>query len=138
MLGTSIEDKGVDNNNQRKLCTCYGGKIDALQYNKNCASHCVYCYAKHENDKALTYYNEDGTLKDNIYTRTRYQSSISDNQTSYNNPIKKEDVTEEPQQVPTYQTPTLEEDTRASVAFPNSIVRRDRVNLIKRLIYKGL
>lgn len=44
----------------------------------------------------------------------------------------------EPQQVPTYQTPTLEEDTRASVAFPNSIVRRDRVNLIKRLIYKGL
>ena len=44
----------------------------------------------------------------------------------------------EPQQIPTYQTPTLEEDTRASVAFPNSIVRRDRVNLIKRLIYKGL
>ena len=45
---------------------------------------------------------------------------------------------EEPQQTPIYQTPTLEEDTRASVAFPNSIVRRDRVNLIKRLIYKGL
>lgn len=45
---------------------------------------------------------------------------------------------EEPQQIPVYQTPTLEEDTRASVAFPNSIVRRDRVNLIKRLIYKGL
>ena len=138
MLGTSIEDKGIDNNNQRKLCTCYGGKIDALQYNKNCASHCVYCYAKHENDKALTYYNEDGTLKDNVYTRTRYQSSISDNQTSHNNSIKKEDITEESQQIPVYQTPTLEEDTRASVAFPNSIVRRDRVNLIKRLIYKGL
>lgn len=44
----------------------------------------------------------------------------------------------ESQQIPVYQTPTLEEDTRASVAFPNSIVRRDRVNLIKRLIYKGL
>lgn len=71
MLGTSIEEKGTENNNQRKLCTCYGGKIDALQYNKNCASHCVYCYAKHENDKVLEYYNEDGTLKDNGYTRTR-------------------------------------------------------------------
>lgn len=72
MLGTSIEDKGTENNTQRKLCTCYGGKVDALQYNKNCASHCVYCYAKHENDKALEYYNEDGTLKDNNFTRTRY------------------------------------------------------------------
>lgn len=71
MLGTSIEDKGTANNDQRKLCSCYGGKVDALQYNKNCASHCVYCYAKHENDKALEYYNEDGTLKDNAFTQTR-------------------------------------------------------------------
>ena len=66
-----------------------------------------------------------------------FQASF-DNQAPLNIPIKKEDITEEPQQTPTYQTPTLEEDTRASVAFPNSIVRRDRVNLIKRLIYKGL
>lgn len=71
MLGTSIEDKGTDNNNQRKLCTCYGGKIDALQYNNKCASHCVYCYAKHENNTAMRYYNEDGSLKDNNFTRTR-------------------------------------------------------------------
>ena len=71
MLGTSIEDKGTDNNNQRKLCTCYGGKIDALQYNNRCASHCVYCYAKHENNTAMRYYNEDGSLKDNNFTRTR-------------------------------------------------------------------
>lgn len=70
MLGTSIEDKGTANNEQRKLCSCYGGKIDALQYNSNCASHCVYCYAKHENDIAMQYYNEDGTLKDNDFTRT--------------------------------------------------------------------
>lgn len=70
MLGTSIEDKGVDNNDQRKLCSCYGGKIDALAYGKNCASHCIYCYAKHENDIAMQYYNEDGTLKDNQFTRT--------------------------------------------------------------------
>lgn len=75
MLGTSIEDRGTDNNNQRKLCSCYGGKIDALQYNAKCASHCIYCYAKHENDTALKYYNEDGTLKNNKYTQSRPSSS---------------------------------------------------------------
>ena len=75
MLGTSIEDKGTANNEQRKLCSCYGGKIDALQYNSNCASHCVYCYAKHENDTAMQYYNEDGTLKDNDFTRTSSTST---------------------------------------------------------------
>ena len=75
MLGTSIEDKGEDNNTQRKLCSCYGGKVDALQYSNNCASHCIYCYAKHENDKALDYYNEDGSLKNNKFTQTRDESN---------------------------------------------------------------
>ena len=85
MLGTSIEDKGTDNNNQRKLCTCYGGKIDALQYNNKCASHCVYCYAKHENNTAMRYYNEDGSLKDNNFTRTRtsQQSTTQSTVNSY-------------------------------------------------------
>lgn len=70
MLGTHIVDKGVDNNKQRALCTCYGGKTDLMDYDKNCASTCWYCYAHHQGDKVLNYYNEDGTLKDNIYTRT--------------------------------------------------------------------
>lgn len=77
MLGTAIEDKGIDNNLQRALCSCYGGKVDALAYNSNCASHCVYCYAKHENDKTLEYYNQDGTLKDNAFTRTRREEQIA-------------------------------------------------------------
>lgn len=76
MLGTSIPDLGTENNEQRKLCSCYGGKIDALQYNNTCASHCIYCYAKHANDQAMHYYNEDGTLKDNNFTRTRQSQSI--------------------------------------------------------------
>jgi hypothetical protein len=70
MLGTSIPDKGTENNNQRQLCSCYGGKIDALKYNAACASHCVYCYAKHENDRALQYYNKDGSLKYSALTAT--------------------------------------------------------------------
>ena len=76
MLGTSIPDLGTANNQQRTLCSCYGGKVDALAYNNNCASHCVYCYAKHENDKVLEYYDENGKLKDNVFTRTRREKQI--------------------------------------------------------------
>lgn len=70
ILGTHIEDKAEENNKQRQLCTCYGGKVDILRYNSNCASSCMYCYAHHNSDKMLNYYNEDGTLKDNAFTRT--------------------------------------------------------------------
>lgn len=70
ILGTHIEDKAEANNKQRQLCTCYGGKVDILRYNSNCASSCMYCYAHHNADKMLNYYNEDGTLKDNAFTRT--------------------------------------------------------------------
>lgn len=70
ILGTHIEDKAEENNKQRQLCTCYGGKVDVLRYNSNCASSCMYCYAHHNGDKMLNYYNEDGTLKDNAFTRT--------------------------------------------------------------------
>ena len=76
MLGTSIVDKGTANNGSRKWCSCYGGKSDALAYASSCASHCIYCYAKHSNDTTLKYYNEDGSLKDNVYTRT--QGTVKD------------------------------------------------------------
>ena len=70
ILGTHIEDNAEANNGQRQLCTCYGGKVDVLRYNSNCASSCMYCYARHNGVKMLNYYNEDGTLKDNAFTRT--------------------------------------------------------------------
>lgn len=70
ILGTHIEDKGVANSKQRPLCSCYGGKVDVLRYDQKCASSCMYCYAHHNGDKMLNYYNEDGTLKDNAFTRT--------------------------------------------------------------------
>lgn len=84
ILGTHIEDKAEANNRQRQLCTCYGGKVDVLRYNSNCASSCMYCYAHHNSDKMLNYYNEDGTLKDNAFTRTDYKQSIQQKQN--NNP----------------------------------------------------
>ena len=54
--------------NQKKNCSCYGNKVDALSYDDTCASSCVYCYAKHNSNKALEYYNPDGTLKRNRFT----------------------------------------------------------------------
>lgn len=54
--------------NQRKNCSCYGNKVDALSYDDTCASSCVYCYAKHNSNKALEYYTPDGTLKRNRFT----------------------------------------------------------------------
>lgn len=84
ILGTHIKDKAEANNRQRQLCTCYGGKVDILRYNSNCASSCMYCYAHHNSDKMLNYYNEDGTLKDNAFTRTDEKQVIQ--QKRNNNP----------------------------------------------------
>ena len=70
ILGTHIEDKGLANTKQRPLCSCYGGKVDILRYDQKCSSSCVYCYAHHNRDKILKYYNEDGTLRDIPLTRT--------------------------------------------------------------------
>ena len=89
ILGTHIEDKGVANSKQRPLCSCYGGKVDVLRYDQKCSSSCVYCYAHHNRDKMLNYYNEDGTLKDVAFTRANpndysdsFQNTHSDNVTN--------------------------------------------------------
>ena len=84
ILGTHIEDKGLANSKQRPLCSCYGGKVDVLRYDQKCASSCMYCYAHHNGDKMLNYYNEDGTLKDNAFTRTDEKQVVQQKQ--QNNP----------------------------------------------------
>lgn len=84
ILGTHIEDKGLANTKQRPLCSCYGGKVDILRYDQRCSSSCVYCYAHHNRDKILNYYNEDGTLKDIPLTRTDKKQPIQKKQN--NNP----------------------------------------------------
>ncbi len=84
ILGTHIVDKAEANNKQRPFCTCYGGKVDVLRYNSNCASSCMYCYAHHNGDKMLNYYNEDGSLKDNAFTRTDPNERPTTNNNSIN------------------------------------------------------
>lgn len=83
MLGTNIPETSTGK--QRALCSCYGGKTDLLRYDNKCASSCIYCYAHHNNNKNLNYYNEDGTLKDNPFTRTTAQTSVNENKTQYIN-----------------------------------------------------
>lgn len=56
----------------RKGCMCYGAHSDMFRPNeKKCFSSCAYCYAAHSGDNSLNYYNADGTIKDNPYTRVR-------------------------------------------------------------------
>ena len=77
MLGTSIPETMTGK--QRALCSCYGGKTDLLKYNNKCASSCVYCYAHHNANSNAIYYNEDGSLKDTILTRTNDDFEIENN-----------------------------------------------------------
>ena len=92
VLGAHIEDKAEANNKQRQLCTCYGGKVDVLRYNSNCASSCMYCYAHHNADKMLNYYNEDGTLKDNAFTRSNPNDYSDSFQNAHSDDVVVEDV----------------------------------------------
>jgi DNA repair photolyase len=84
MLGTSIPETATGS--QRQLCSCFGGKTDLLRYDNKCSSSCVYCYAHHNLDKNLNYYNEDGTLKDNPFTRTSKPEESSAPSTPIANP----------------------------------------------------
>lgn len=67
MLGTNVPQSA--GTGKRKLCSCFGGKTDLLKYDNVCASSCAYCYAHHNNDNILKYYNKDGSLKDIPLTR---------------------------------------------------------------------
>ena len=92
ILGTHIEDKGVANSKQRPLCSCYGGKVDVLRYDQKCSSSCVYCYAHHNRDKMLNYYNEDGTLKDVALTRANPNDYSDSFQNTHSDNVVVEDV----------------------------------------------
>lgn len=75
--GTYIKDTS------RKDCMCYGCHGDFFKgQNKKCYSSCAYCYAAHSGDNRLNYYNADGTLKDNPYTKTSRDSSTPPSQAS--------------------------------------------------------
>ena len=101
LLGTNL-DPEAEKGKQRKECSCYGGKSDLLAYNDKCHSSCAYCYAHHNSNTAMQLYNEDGTLKDNAYTKTSITNSVENdsktndlNQTDTNIPVEENNALEE-------------------------------------------
>lgn len=48
-------------------CHCYWNKkSDILSLGDECASSCIYCYARHNGDKTLQYYDEKGRLRPEV------------------------------------------------------------------------
>lgn len=82
ITGVDVTDENgrYDRDTSRPDCMCYGAHSDMFRMNeKRCFSSCAYCYAGKSDSNAISYYNEDGTLKDTIYTRT-YESETDDNE----------------------------------------------------------
>jgi len=97
ITGVDVTDENgrYNRDTSRPDCMCYGAHSDIFRMNeKRCFSSCAYCYAGKSDSNAISYYNEDGTLKDTIYTRT-YEADESDDQNnellqSATQPIKTE------------------------------------------------
>lgn len=86
ITGVDVTDENgrYNRDTSRPDCMCYGAHSDIFRMNeKRCFSSCAYCYAGKSDSNAISYYNEDGTLKDTIYTRT-YEAEESGVQKSIN------------------------------------------------------
>lgn len=78
-VDVTTKDGNYQRDTSRPECMCYGCHGDFFKWNQTkCFSSCAYCYAAHSSDNKLNYYNEDGTLKDNSYTRTIYDLAVLD------------------------------------------------------------
>lgn len=102
ITGVDVTDENgrYKRDTSRPDCMCYGAHSDMFRMNeKRCFSSCAYCYAGKSDSNAISYYNEDGTLKDTIYTRT-YEAKADDNEqqttqikdSGLNKPISKIDA----------------------------------------------
>lgn len=90
ITGVDVTDANgrYNRDTSRPDCMCYGAHSDMFRMNeKKCFSSCAYCYAGKSDSNAISYYNEDGTLKDTIYTRT-YEAEESDYQNNATSIVK--------------------------------------------------
>ena len=76
VTGISIMDSYIKDE-ARPGCDCYGVHQDFFKNDKTCNSSCAYCYAKHSGDNNMRYYDNNGKLIDNVYTRTSESQSTS-------------------------------------------------------------
>ena len=94
ITGVDVTDENgrYNRDTSRPDCMCYGAHSDMFRMNeKRCFSSCAYCYAGKSDSNAISYYNEDGTLKDTIYTRT-YEAEESDDQNNATSIVKPKEL----------------------------------------------
>lgn len=105
ITGVDVTDENgrYNRDTSRPDCMCYGAHSDIFRMNeKRCFSSCAYCYAGKSDSNAISYYNEDGTLKDTIYTRT-YEAEESDDQNNTISIVK-------PKKLDNFQDSTIDGD----------------------------
>lgn len=94
ITGVDVTDENgrYNRDTSRPDCMCYGAHSDVFRMNeKRCFSSCAYCYAGKSDSNAISYYNEDGTLKDTIYTRT-YEAEESNDQNNATSIVKPKEL----------------------------------------------
>lgn len=85
MLGLNMDENDkYYQGDQRFRCSCFKGKVAALDRNDTCLSHCLYCFAEHQSDPALELYNKDGSLKHNQWTIANVDEYFGDYDEQYN------------------------------------------------------
>lgn len=85
MLGLNMDENDkYYQGGQRSHCSCFKGKVAALDRNDTCLSHCLYCFAEHQSDPALELYNKDGSLKHNQWTIANVDEYFGDYDEQYN------------------------------------------------------
>ena len=90
VTGINIMDSYIKDE-ARPGCDCYGVHQDFFKNDKTCNSSCAYCYAKHSGDNNMRYYDNNGKLVDNVFTRTSEgQSTAQTTQTSQENKPKQD------------------------------------------------
>ena len=94
ITGVDVTDENgrYKRDTSRPDCMCYGAHSDMFRMNeKKCFSSCAYCYAGKSDSNAISYYNEDGTLKDTVYTQT-YEAEESDDQNNTTSIVKPKEL----------------------------------------------
>jgi len=75
-IDVTKEDGSYDKDTSRPDCMCYGAHSDMFRVNeKQCFSSCSYCYAGKSINNALSYYDNNGNLKENALTKVLFEEN---------------------------------------------------------------
>lgn len=85
-IDVTKEDGSYDKDTSRPDCMCYGAHSDMFRVNeKQCFSSCSYCYAGKSINNALSYYDNNGNLKENALTKVLFEENPQPNSSKFDN-----------------------------------------------------